>query len=94
MYILLLYIEKMAINECGKSKGCFRYCETRPQCPAEEAGYMLTIETENSNDKLNSNEALFKIGGYLTDTKTVSQCKYSRVIFSPPYIYIYIYNLY
>ena len=79
--ILLLYIKKMTIKECGKEKGCFRYCETRPKCPAEEAAYMVTIETENSNDKVDSNEALFKIGGYLTDTKTVSECQHSKGIF-------------
>ena len=63
----------MTIKECYVSKGCFRYCETRPKCPAEEALYMVTIETEQSNDKLDQNEVLFKIGGYLSDKKTVSR---------------------
>ena len=63
----------MTIKECGSKKGCFRYCKTRPKCPAEEAVYMVTIETKNSNDEVDENEALFKIGGYLTDTKTVSK---------------------
>ena len=62
----------MTIKECGSKKGCFRYCKTRPKCPAEEAVYMVTIETENSNDQLESNEVQFKIGGYLTDNKTVT----------------------
>ena len=61
----------MALEGCGKDKGCFRYCTTRPKCPAEEARYMLTIQTEKSNDKLDSNELLIQIGGYLKDTKMV-----------------------
>ena len=62
----------MELKGCGRDKGCFRYCEARPKCPAEEATYMVTIETENSNDKLGANEVLMKIGGYLNDNTTVN----------------------
>ena len=62
----------MTLKGCGRDKGCFRYCKSRPKCPAEEAMYMLTIETEKSNDQLDPNEILVKIGGYLKNDKTVS----------------------
>merc|ERR1712096_306308 len=60
----------MTTKECKKVKGCFRYCETRPNCPPEEATYMVTMETEKSNNKVEPNEVQFKIGGYLTNTKS------------------------
>ena len=62
----------MELKGCKTDKGCFRYCESRPNCPVEEAAYMVTIETENSNNDLDSNEVLIKIGGYLKDNKTVN----------------------
>ena len=67
--------EKMELNGCGRDKGCFRYCNSRPKCPAEEAEYMIAIETEESNDNLASNEVLMRIGGYLNENKTVKTYK-------------------
>ena len=61
----------MELNGCGRDKGCFRYCNTRPKCPAEEAEYMIAIETEESNENLAANEVLMRIGGYLNENKTV-----------------------
>ena len=62
---------KMELNGCGRDKGCFRYCDTRPKCPPEEAKFMVAIETEDSNENLDGNEVLMKIGGYLNENKTV-----------------------
>jgi len=60
----------MELNGCGRDKGCFRYCDTRPKCPPEEAKFMVAIETEDSNENLDGNEVLMKIGGYLNENKT------------------------
>ena len=68
----------MELNGCGRDKGCFRYCDTRPKCPAEEALYMIAIETEESNNNLEGNEVLMKIGGYLNENKTVNDTRKLR----------------
>ena len=72
----------MELNGCGRDKGCFRYCDTRPKCPAEEALYMIAIETEESNNNLEGNEVLMKIGGYLNENKTVNNAREFRCCFN------------
>ena len=81
----------MELNGCGRDKGCFRYCNTRPKCPAEEAEYMIAIETEESNENLAANEVLMRIGGYLNENKTVIVTT-SKMISSFYEIYILIFN--
>jgi len=51
----------LSVKGCGSKVSCFRLCTNGPRCEADETGYMITMEQQESD------RILFRMGGTLND---------------------------
>ena len=57
----LRFDNQMTVKDCGQTRGCFRSCQTDPNCPTDEVDYIVTVDTVKSDSSIGTNEILFKM---------------------------------